>query len=98
MVPDLVSSAKERIVIAGINSKKTTGAKLNKPLISANPLSNILSGNGNIHRNNPVSDRKTPITIYPIRELKKLFISLTKRLYINYFKILITANVHKNTE
>lgn len=62
IVPTRLSSAKERIVIAGTNNKKTIGAKENKPLISANPLSKTLYDMGNTHKNNPVKVKNTPMT------------------------------------
>ena len=83
MVPVLLSSENERIVIAGTRNKKTSGAMLNNPLISANPREMMFSDNGNTQRKSPVSTRNTPITIYPVRELRKPFISFKNKLYIS---------------
>jgi hypothetical protein len=69
MVPDLFSSEKERMVMAGIKNKNTHGAMLKKLSMLAKPYSNI-EVSGNTHTNIPVTNRNTTIAIYAISELK----------------------------
>jgi hypothetical protein len=59
IVPDFFSSAKERIVIAGIKKRRTKGANINNPSILAYPLSRMLNSNGKTHKNNPLINKKT---------------------------------------
>lgn len=75
IVPDLISSLKKRIVIAGMRNKNTHGAMINKPSMLAYPELRIFKFPSNTKRNNPVIHKNTVSTKYPIRELKKLDIS-----------------------
>ncbi len=84
IVPLFFSSANERIVIAGIRNINTHGATTNKPSILEYPFSSTFESPGKIHINKPTVNKKTVITIYPISELKKLFISFFNKAYIMY--------------
>jgi hypothetical protein len=64
--------------MAGIRNRKTKGARTNRLSRPAYPKSRILNSNGKTHKNSPLISRNTAITIYPIRELRKLFSSFIK--------------------
>ena len=81
-VPLLRSSAKLRIVIAGMRNKRTQGAKVKKGSIDATPPDKMFQGPGNTHRKSPINRRKAAMTTYPIKELKKPRISLKIRALI----------------
>lgn len=87
IVPVLLSSAIERIVIAGIKIKKIKGAKLKNGIKSASVPSNRFVYCVMIQWNNPEVIRKMSIKIYPITELKKLRISLKYSARINFYSI-----------
>jgi hypothetical protein len=50
------------MVIAGIKNRYSQGASKNNPSIVAYPLSGILYTPGKIHKNKPVTTKKTIIT------------------------------------
>src|SRR5688572_18982289 len=76
-VPPFASSAKLRIVIAGIRKINTYGPSAKSVSISAYPYSNT-EVSGKTHIKRPIPVRKTPITTYAINELRKLLNSLDK--------------------
>ena len=76
MVPVLLSSEKERMVIAGIRIKNTYGLKAKKLVRSAVPPSRIFEPPENIHRNSEFDIKKIPMKMYPIIDPKKLLSSL----------------------
>jgi len=68
------------MVIAGINNRYIQGVIAKSGSRFAYPADNILKDeSGKIHRNKPIVRRNTTTTIYPIREFKKLLISLRIR-------------------
>jgi hypothetical protein len=83
IVPDFFSSAKERMVIAGMRKRKTHGPIEKSVSMLAYPTSRTLVPPRIIHMKSDMAKRKTTITMYPMRELRKLRISLTKSEYIN---------------
>jgi hypothetical protein len=58
------------MVMAGHKNKNNQGANSNKPSNCAYPLSMMLYVPGITHNINPVANKKTPITKYPVTELK----------------------------
>jgi hypothetical protein len=50
------------MVIAGIKNKNTHGARKKKEFKSANPALRILKSSLKTHQNNPLINKKTPIT------------------------------------
>tara|TARA_R110002049_G_scaffold270056_1_gene447047 strand:+ start:2252 stop:2521 length:270 start_codon:yes stop_codon:yes gene_type:complete len=72
------------MVMAGIRNIKTHGATANSVSILAYPLSKTLLFPGKIHINKPIVVRNTTITIYPMRDPRKLCISFFKRLLIKF--------------
>src|SRR5690606_26249047 len=77
-VPCFFSSEKLRIVTAGMRKIKIQGDSKKNEDISAKPLSRILKSPLNSQRNNPLSNKNTAITKYPMGEAKKELISLFK--------------------
>ena len=75
IVPVRCSSANERMVIAGIKNMNTQGAITNKLSSEAKPASKMLKLPGKTQRNKPIANRKIVITLYPIRDVRKLLIS-----------------------
>ena len=76
MVPDFFSSENKRIVIAGIKNIYTQGVIMNNGSMFAYPASGTLNSvPGKTHTNKLMVARKTMITMYPIREFRKLLIS-----------------------
>jgi hypothetical protein len=74
------------MVMAGTKKRKIHGAIVKKLSSEAYPESSMFKSPGKIHINKLLVTRKTIITIYPVREEKKLRISFNKR-------ILISANL-----
>src|SRR6056297_1157360 len=75
IVPCFFSSEIILIVTAGTRNKKIQGANVNKLSKVAYPLSKTLFWPGNTHINNPIANRKTIITMYPVIVLKNSLIS-----------------------
>tara|TARA_R110002051_G_scaffold212509_1_gene277594 strand:- start:1315 stop:1635 length:321 start_codon:yes stop_codon:yes gene_type:complete len=75
-VPNLISSEKLLMVMAGIRKRNTQGARRKNLSKSANPYSKILKGPLNTQRNRPVKIKKRPMTKYPIGDVKNACISL----------------------
>jgi hypothetical protein len=63
------------MVIAGIKNRKIQGAMVNKDERLAKPESRMFIVPGKTHVNSPFRVKKIMITIYPVKELKKLAIS-----------------------
>jgi hypothetical protein len=78
MVPSRFSSAIILIVTAGIRNIKTHGEMKKSASSPAYPLSSIFNSPGKTHMNILLIRRKTIITIYPVRLLKKPLISFLK--------------------
>ena len=81
-VPSSFSSAKERMVMAGINKRYNQGAITNKGSKLAKPefkMLLLLPLSGMIKRNKPVATKKVHIMMYPMSEPKKLFISFENK-------------------
>src|SRR5687768_2439014 len=68
-VPLLNSSAKLRMVMAGISNNMIQGANSKNLSSVANPKSRMFVS-GNTNRNRPFSKRNTMMAIYPVRLLK----------------------------
>jgi hypothetical protein len=66
------------MVIAGIKNRNTQGANKKKLSRFAKPASKILNVPLNTHKNRPFRVRKSPITRYPMGEVKKDWTSLLK--------------------
>jgi hypothetical protein len=62
MVPLFFSSAKLRMVMAGIKKRYTQGAIINKPSKEEYPLSSTLNSPGKTHRNRLTMSKNTIIT------------------------------------
>ncbi len=62
IVPDLNSSEKLRMVMAGTKNKKNQGAIKKKLFKSAKPAFRILKSPLNTHKNSPLTTKKTAIT------------------------------------
>lgn len=75
IVPDLNSSANERIVSAGIRNIITQGVIMKNLSKVAYPSVKILEP-GSSHKKKPITKINNKIEIYPINELKKAFNSL----------------------
>jgi hypothetical protein len=67
------------MVMAGIKNRNTHGAKKKKEFKSAKPAFKILNSSLKIHKNNPLANKKTPITKYAI--------GLAKNELNSFFKI-----------
>jgi hypothetical protein len=66
------------MVIAGIKKRKTQGARKKNGFISAKPAFRILNSSLKIQRNNPLINKKTPITKYAIGLVKNELNSFLK--------------------
>ena len=80
MVPLLFSSAKLRMVMAGIRNINIHGAKLKNASSVANPSSRIFVS-GNTHAKSPFATKKMVMAIYPISELKNTLSSFLNMAY-----------------
>ena len=74
-VPAFNSSDSSRMVMAGMRKRKTKGARMKSPSSPAYPKSRMLNSSGKTQRNSPMVSSKTVSTMYPMRELRKPFIS-----------------------
>lgn len=80
--------------MAGINRSKIHGENLKKGVKSLYPKLRILYSLSNTHKNNPLSNKKTQITKYPISDPKNDLNSLNIIAFISYGKDANLSTLH----